>query len=70
MQPVEKQFQVGLRLSVTTQDEGSPVGGGHMDVDYLDGGEFFQGLPWGEARRVGTQTGLEGQLESIGQEGY
>lgn len=69
MQPVEQPLLVGFRLGVTAQDEGSPVGRRQMNINHLDGTELFQGGPWGEARREGTQTGLEGHLETIGQEG-
>ena len=40
-----------------------------MDIDHLDGGEFLQGGPWGQARSEGAQTGLQGDLETVGQEG-
>jgi hypothetical protein len=40
-----------------------------MDIDHPDGGAFLQGGPWGQARREGAQTGLQGDLETIGEEG-
>ena len=69
MQPVEQQSLVGLRLGVTAQDQGAAVGGRQVHIDHLDGGEFLQGGPWGQPRREGAQTGLQGDLETIGQEG-
>ena len=70
MQAIEQQLLVGLRLGVAAQDQGSSVGGGQMDIDHLDGGEFLQGGARGQARCEGPQTGLQGDLQAIGQEGH
>ena len=52
MQPVEQPLLVGFRLGVTAQDEGTPVGSRQMNVNHLDGTEFFQGGPWGRRRAL------------------
>ena len=38
-------------------------------LDHLDGGEFLQGGSWGQTRSEGAQTRLQGDLETIGEEG-
>ena len=46
---LEEEFLVDVGLSVSAQDQGSAVGGGEVDVEHLDGGEFVEHGPRGEA---------------------
>jgi hypothetical protein len=68
-QPIEQQLLLGLRLGVTAQDQGAPIGGGQMDIDHLDGGEFLQDGAGRESWCQGAQPGLEGDPKARGEEG-
>ena len=56
-QPLEQQLLLGLRLSVTAQDQGAPIGCRQMNMDHLDGGEILQDGAGGCARGPGGATG-------------
>jgi hypothetical protein len=39
---LEQQLQFGLGLRVAREGEFAPIGGGHIDVDHLHGGELLE----------------------------
>ena len=41
------------RLGMARQHQMAPVGGRHMDVDHLDGGELLDDGAWGDGLCVG-----------------
>jgi hypothetical protein len=55
---LEQQVQFGLWLSVANELQLVSIGGRHVGVDHLQGGEFFEHAAWGEA-------GREGMLASV-----
>jgi hypothetical protein len=65
----EQDFLVGLGLGVAAQDGGSPVGGRKVDVEHLDGRELIENGTGGESGGMGTKTGPQGDVETVGQKG-
>ena len=57
-----------VRLGMARQHQMAPVGGRHMDVHHLDGGELLDDGAWGEAGRLGPGEVLQGHEQAIGDE--
>src|SRR6516165_12646543 len=66
---VEQQYEFGFRLSVAGEQQFAAIGGRHVEVDHLHGGELLDGAPWRQAGRQGLQSPsrLDADLELMGQ---
>ena len=56
------------RLGMARQHQVAPVGGRHMEVDHLDGGELLDDGARGEAGRLGPGEVLQSHEQAIGDE--
>ena len=50
---------VSVRLGMACQHQTAPVGGRHMEVHHLEGGELLEDGAWGEAGGVGPGEVLQ-----------
>ena len=66
---VEQQYEFGFRLSVAGEQQFAAIGGRHVEVDHLHGGELLDGAPWRQAGRQGLQSPSQGDVQAVGQEG-
>ena len=66
---LEQKHQVFLRLGVAGENDFSTVCSGEMDVEHLHGGELFEDSAWSQSAGARFETGLEGDLQAIGEEG-
>ena len=56
LEAVKEQRQLGLGLGVASQLQFAAVGGGDVNVDHLNGGEFLEHAARGQARRERFQA--------------
>jgi hypothetical protein len=49
LEPAEEQRELGLWLGIAGQLQFTTAGGGDVDVDHLDGGEFLEQAARGQA---------------------
>jgi len=56
-------------VGVTGQADLAPVGGRQVNIDHLDGGEFFERTARGQPGRQGVKSTGQGDLHAVGQKG-
>ena len=61
---VDDELEFGFRVGVAGEQDLAPVGGRQMNVDHLDGGEFFERATRSQSGRQGMQTTSQGDLRS------
>ena len=66
---VEQQAQLGFGLGVAGEQQLAAVGGRHVHVDHLHGGELLQHAARRQPRRQGVQAPRQRDVQAIGQEG-
>ena len=66
---VEDEPQLGLRFGVAGQAQLATVGGGHVKVDHLHGGELLDDAARGQSRGERIEASGKGYVEAIGEEG-
>ena len=69
LETVEEQRQFWGRPGVAGQLQFAAVGGGDVNVDHLNGGEFLERAARGQARRQRFQAAAEGDVQTIGEKG-
>ena len=69
-QDIDDELLIGFGFCITREDQFAAVGGGEVDVEHLDGGEFFQSLAGCQARRMGREERFEGHMQAVGREGH
>jgi len=65
---LEQKQEVFFGLGVTGENDFAAVGCGEVDVEHLHGGELFEHGPWSQTAGEGFEAGLEGDLQTVGQE--
>ena len=66
----EKELNFLFGLGVSRQNQLAAIRGGQMDVDHLDGFEFFKDGAGCQARGFQLGSLLEGDLQAVGQEAH
>ena len=67
---MDKKTLIRFGFCITGEDEFASVGCGEVDIEHLDGGEFFQRLAGCQSRGVSREKRFEGHLQAVSDEGY
>ena len=68
VESLEQQLQFGLGLGVAREDQLAPIGGGHVYIDHLDGGELLEHAARGEAWGERFELLAERDVQAVGEE--
>jgi hypothetical protein len=66
---LHEKFLVGVQFGVAAQDERTTIGGWEVDVEHLDGGQFVEHGPRGEAGGQRLELGAQRDVKAIGHKG-
>ena len=65
----DEELLVSVQFGVAAEDQRAAIGRGEVHVQHLDGGEFVEHCPGGEASCKRLEPGAQRDVQAVGQEG-